>query len=484
MKNLIFAKALIALGIVAISVLSLFTLLRERELRRQPAYARTAVRGEDDLSFSELEEILTRNQFSDVESTLEYLARNKPVYMSRYALVFKSNSMQGASHDFPRAIVFGPTAKFIMTFNGQKSQEGFDRIETVQFNEDKKTFEFRDISFQQNGSQHKPFRISEIGGDRFGTERACLQCHQSSQPIWNAYFMWPGIYGGFDDYPMERQKTRANSSFRFTGFPVWGLSSASWVKFSNEGLRKGRYQYLQTSSEDDHRVLAYSTDNLFRLNFQRIARLLSMADSKREHREGLAFALVCQPFFLWEERSANKVHNREVDPQYRPNQGLKKLTEDFMARRAKDLRDHDQSRLRRIWEDYDVPISSIQKHVNLPGASVDELMDIILTPLDKFGLPNPNGLVTTVIPEFANLAAYADKYLPASRPDWWPLNARSGLHTYASGFDSEIDIKMAVFKELFSSEEVSSIQNATEVALEAKARYCRDLEKKLPPDLR
>src|ERR1700739_3378411 len=66
---------------------------------------------------------LLRSQ--DIGSVEQLLAALPAPQRARYALVFNSRSLQGATPERPRVILFGPDARFILTFNGSPAQRGF-----------------------------------------------------------------------------------------------------------------------------------------------------------------------------------------------------------------------------------------------------------------------------------------------------------------------------------------------------------------------
>ena len=83
---------------------------------------------------------------SHPHQSIEELLPSLPVSLrNRYALVFSSRSLQGASFKDPRVILFGDDARFIVTFNGERTQAGFYTLETMEFNEDEATFQFREV---------------------------------------------------------------------------------------------------------------------------------------------------------------------------------------------------------------------------------------------------------------------------------------------------------------------------------------------------
>src|SRR2546422_10811492 len=93
-------------------------------------------------NFASLQSLI-RDQ--DIGSVEELIAALPAAQRNRYALVFESRSLQGASFDSPRAIVFGPDARFIVTFNGSPAQRGFRVVETMEFDDETKRSEERRV---------------------------------------------------------------------------------------------------------------------------------------------------------------------------------------------------------------------------------------------------------------------------------------------------------------------------------------------------
>src|SRR4029077_9806278 len=81
-------------------------------------------------NFASLQSLLSHQNIGSVE---ELLAALPAAQRNRYALVFESRSLQGASPENPRVILFGPDARFIVTFNGNAAQRGFRVVETMEF---------------------------------------------------------------------------------------------------------------------------------------------------------------------------------------------------------------------------------------------------------------------------------------------------------------------------------------------------------------
>src|SRR2546423_11118945 len=88
-------------------------------------------------NFASLQSLLSRQDIGSVE---ELIAALPAAQRNRYALVFESRSLQGASPENPRVILFGPDARFIVTFNGSPAQQGFRVVETMEFDDASKEF--------------------------------------------------------------------------------------------------------------------------------------------------------------------------------------------------------------------------------------------------------------------------------------------------------------------------------------------------------
>ena len=155
-----------------------------------------------DLSFAKLREILDRHQFSTIKELLAHLQGNGyKNYLDFHTFGFHSKSLHGSSFENPRAIVYGETGEFIITFNNDPKHAAYEMLETVEFNREKKQFEFREIEFRGDKNGGRGFAISPVGGPVSSDfpQGKCLQCHTNSRPIWESYPAWPGFYGGQDD---------------------------------------------------------------------------------------------------------------------------------------------------------------------------------------------------------------------------------------------------------------------------------------------
>lgn len=238
-------------------------------LMRAPSsasYPITIPPAEDDLSFRKLKDILEKNQFNSIDSLLAYLANDKNSpnfknYLSNYTLAHSSLSLHESSYEYPRAIVYGRRGNFFITFNGKPEQRGFEFLEVAEFNQQKKEFEYREIEFnEQNISGKKPFSISEIGGPRSRAfpEGKCMSCHSGSRPIWEPYFVWPGMYGSDDDYPIRYPTNRSGyDSSRTFDAPIPPMVAKRYQNFVDSMSGKDRYKFLGPLS-NERELVRYS----------------------------------------------------------------------------------------------------------------------------------------------------------------------------------------------------------------------------------
>lgn len=154
-------------------------------------YTRNAVPLDQEYS---LETLLSDIQNKNL-TTIEAVVAQLPKHMTHknYVLMYRSRSLQEATPASPRAIVYTPTASFILTFNGgHKKQKGSNTLEMIQFRQKTQSFEFRELTFTDNSQPH----LSEAN------PRKCLACHQSPsrktvdpRPNWDPYNIWIGAFG-------------------------------------------------------------------------------------------------------------------------------------------------------------------------------------------------------------------------------------------------------------------------------------------------
>src|SRR5258708_32644808 len=76
------------------------------------------------LDFASLQGLISQRDIGSVEELIAALPASE---RSRYALVFEIRSLQGASFENPRAILFGPDARLILPFHDDARPRGFRR---------------------------------------------------------------------------------------------------------------------------------------------------------------------------------------------------------------------------------------------------------------------------------------------------------------------------------------------------------------------
>lgn len=140
-----------------------------------------------DPSVRELVQLFEKDKVQTVEEALESVSKNYTNYLSEFTATFKSFSLQQSSCDNPRVIVFGQRAKTLMSFNGHKKHRGFNSLEFIEYNLDKKDFDFFEINFSNQGLAVEK------------NPKKCLNCHKETKPLWENYPSWTFFYGGSDD---------------------------------------------------------------------------------------------------------------------------------------------------------------------------------------------------------------------------------------------------------------------------------------------
>lgn len=134
-----------------------------------------------DITYEWLEQLIKTENLSSVQAVIEKLPDG---YKKNFVLMRSSASIQGATLENPRVIMFGKTARLMMTFNGHPKERGFDRLEMIEFNDQTKKFDFKFIAFK-NGVKFSP-----------PNNRKCIACHSAYQvPIWTNTNYMPGAYG-------------------------------------------------------------------------------------------------------------------------------------------------------------------------------------------------------------------------------------------------------------------------------------------------
>ncbi len=256
---------------------------------------------------------------NSVAELLKILPKN---LKTNYVFMFESHSLQQASYQNPRAILFTDQADFIMTFNGSPSQEGYETLETIRYVETNnnprfileeivmKTDESLRREFLQQNNKKAEIQFLLDRTDRLGQNpTACLTCHrQDPRPNWEHYPFWPGSYGQFDSKPYAQSALGLSSSNdEYVSAETYNSEAAKqFPLFLKNALTHVRYQHLEdiknygllapsmisypdglkpSPRTSEYRMakvpLFHLTDKLAILNSRRIARIIRDSSSPR-----------------------------------------------------------------------------------------------------------------------------------------------------------------------------------------------------------
>ena len=141
----------------------------------------------DNFGFEALQALIRAHDVGTVEQLLAALPEAQ---RRNYALMFDSRSLQAASFDNPRVILYGPDARFVLTFNGNAAQRGFRLIEALEFDTVTRQFRLHELEFPEQPAGAAAVRVSGTNPER------CMRCHGNPpHPVWDSFPLWPGAYG-------------------------------------------------------------------------------------------------------------------------------------------------------------------------------------------------------------------------------------------------------------------------------------------------
>lgn len=265
-------RALSALGVLALLILT--------AARVSASYYPT---GKETTNYEWLVQLIEREKLTSIEQVLPKLPAH---YRSEYVFMYRSRSLQGASFENPRVILFGKDASFLLTFNGDPKHEGYNKLEIIQFRDKEKRFEFREIELTPG----QPARFSGPNPQK------CLACHQSNvrvgidpRPNWEPYSIWPGAYGSDAGHLTRYSSTLERADAMPAEFreirDIVALAAREQEEFHKLKRRlpvHARYKHLILDDELKNTELKTETLNatvnftgrVAQLNFQRVARLI------------------------------------------------------------------------------------------------------------------------------------------------------------------------------------------------------------------
>jgi len=239
----------------AVSILCLFSALSAGDEVCKPI--------ESPVTFERIAATLQACRIVRIESLLPLLPAN---FRSRYVLVYASRSLQGATPRHPRVIMFGLDARFILAFSGSPESKGYDLIETIEFDDRAKKFNFRSIEFpsERTNTVTEESALSPRISER--NPSLCMSCHrQELRPNWDSYAGWPGVYGSTDDTLPAAEKEQ------YQNFQ------------NNVFMKEGRYRYFEDPGKypEGSGYIDYYKRNRPNLQFNLlISRLSSQANAR------------------------------------------------------------------------------------------------------------------------------------------------------------------------------------------------------------
>jgi len=159
---------------------------------------------------------------------LEELKKRNPSAFSSFVVVHNTRSKQKSSFLYPRAILFDFSRNRVMlSFNGDKNLDGYGSLEVITYDESEEAFKFRDVIFTKEA---RTADFEKITADEIEEKTdlhwiskvnpsVCMDCHSKNysfdpKPIWDSYYLWPGVYGGIDDELRDKSKLLAGLSIK------------------------------------------------------------------------------------------------------------------------------------------------------------------------------------------------------------------------------------------------------------------------------
>lgn len=179
----------------------------------------------------------------------EFISELPKDILTHYTLMHESKSLHGASFAEPRALLFGQTGQWIVSFNGSSGQAAGNMVEMMIYNPKDKTYAFHELDFSGPAPVLKE------------NPTKCLACHGSNpRPIWDHYNAWPGAYGDVDDRYTEMEYkylqefvSKASSHPRYKHLK----NLASGYKLSFPGIRNGMTERTMVNRNRDFNLVLY-----------------------------------------------------------------------------------------------------------------------------------------------------------------------------------------------------------------------------------
>jgi cytochrome c551/c552 len=245
-----------------------------------------------------------------IKSVEEFITVMPEKWKEKYTLVYSSRSIQGASYENPRVIIYSGNTMF--TFNGGESQLGGNKIEAISFNESKNKYESMEITFNPGTNaivEHNP--------------KSCIQCHQTEiKPIWDSYRQWPGVYGGNDDFLFKELMQNQVDPKEKNGY-------LTYLKNKAKNSRYSKLPDIKAETNNAGDFTSFLGNKTF----------TQLANKIKETKELYPFRFAIQEIALCSEDENNKFDNNFPDSfqaQLATYPSLKKEIEDFAENSLKD----------------------------------------------------------------------------------------------------------------------------------------------------
>ncbi len=235
--------------------------------------------------YEDLRAIIEENRVLSIAELLSFLP---PDYLSFYTLMHKSRGLQGASFQNPRAIIYGRQGKMVIAFNGDASQEGFHRLEVMQFRDETSEFEFRAIVFPDPSKNQSEIEFSERNPMK------CSECHRSRlRPNWESYAEWPGAYGSDDDFLSLETPSAKLEYDKLMRFVETQSGHPRYRHLRN--LKDGYKREDKILSRTRNRHNIQLNQRLGALNLKRVARFVVNSPDYPSYRYAVFSSIWCPP---------------------------------------------------------------------------------------------------------------------------------------------------------------------------------------------
>ena len=255
-----------------------------------------------ELNFETVAKLIEEKHVQSVENLLELLPKT---FLDHYVLMHQSQSLQASSYDSPRAIVYGNDSTLTMAFGGHAQQFAGNDIEFIQYRSSSRSFEFREISFASEvGTGGRP-RVSQAN------PAVCLGCHggDDPRPNWEPYNRWPGAFGS------------VAAGISIDRSPESALQLEPFRKFIQNQAQHPRYRFLGQAYDTYYPSIGFYdvdsvgrlTQQLARLNIQRVVRLIQSKPHYFEYKFAILGAVFCeQPISPFLPPELAKIHEQKT----------------------------------------------------------------------------------------------------------------------------------------------------------------------------